>query len=77
PAFRPACSEAGPPRVRAMLYMAAIVGTRFNPHVQALYARRLLAGKSKMPILCAAMRKLAQPCFGVLKPRSPYRPSYV
>ena len=73
---RPCLSKAGPPRVRATLYMAAIVGTRFNPHVQALYARLLLAGKSKMSALGAAMRKLAHLCFGVLKTCSLYRPDY-
>lgn len=73
---RPSLSKAGPPRVRATLYMAAIVGMRFNPHVKALYARLLLAGKSKMSALGAAMRKLAHLCFGVLQIRSPYRPDY-
>lgn len=73
---RPCLSKAGPPRVRATLYMAAIVATRYNPHVQALYARLLEAGKSKMSALGAAMRKLAHLCFGVFKTRSPYRPDY-
>lgn len=73
---RPCLSKAGPPRVRATLYMAAAVGTRFNPHVKALYAGLLLAGKSKMSALGAAMRKLAHLCFGVLKTRSPCRPDY-
>jgi transposase len=73
---RPCLSKAGPPRVRATLYMAAIVATRYNPHVQALYARLLDAGKSKMSALGAAMRKLAHLCFGVLKTRSSYRPDY-
>jgi len=56
--------------------MAAIVTTRYNPHVQALYARLLDAGKSKMSALGAAMRKLSHLCFGVLKTRSSYRPDY-
>lgn len=56
--------------------MAAIVATRYNPHVQALYARLLDSGKSKMSALGAAMRKLAHLCFGVLKTRSSYRPDY-
>jgi transposase len=62
--------------VRATLYIAAIVATRFNPHVQALYARLLDAGKSKISALGAAMRELAHLCFGVLKTRSSYRPDY-
>ena len=36
----------------------------------------LLAGKSKMSALGAAMRKLAHLCFAALKTRSPYRPDY-
>ncbi len=73
---RPCLSKAGPPRVRATLYMAAIVATRYNPHVQAPFARLLDAGKSKMSTLGAAMIKLAHLCFGVLKTRSSYRPDY-
>lgn len=70
-------SKAGPARVRATFYMAAIVGIRRNPHIRALYERLLLAGKSRMAALGAAMRKLVHLCFGVLKTRSRYRPDYV
>ena len=56
--------------------MAAIAGTCFNPHVQALYARLLLAGKSKMSALSAAIKKLAHLCFDALKTRLPYHPDY-
>lgn len=73
---RPRLSKTGPSTVRATLYMAAIVSKRFNPHVGALYARLLAAGKSKMAALGAAMRKLVHLCFGVLKTRTPYRPDY-
>lgn len=69
-------SKAGPPRVRAVLYMAAIVATRYNPHVKALYARLLARGKSKMAALGAAMRKLVHLCFGVVKTQTPYQPHY-
>ncbi|GAB1576799.1 IS110 family transposase [Bordetella petrii] len=69
-------SKAGPAQVRAILYMAAIVAVRRNPHVQQLYARLLKAGKSKMAALGAAMRKLTHLCFGVLKNRTPYRSDY-
>ena len=31
-----------------MLYMAAVVATRCNPHVEAVYDRLLAQGKSKM-----------------------------
>lgn len=69
-------SKAGPARIRAVLYMAAVVATRCNPHVKAVYDRLLARGKSKMSALGAAMRKLVHLCFGVLKTRKPYRPDY-
>jgi transposase len=69
-------SKAGPPQMRAILYMAAISATRYNPNVKALYLRLLERGKSKRSALCAAMRKLVQLCFGVLKTRQPYQENY-
>ncbi|TRW93196.1 IS110 family transposase [Candidatus Methylobacter oryzae] len=73
---RPRLSKAGPARVRAVLYMAAIVGTQYNPHIKALYQRLQERGKTKMSALGAAMRKLVHLCFGVLKTRQPYQPNY-
>jgi len=69
-------SKAGPARMRAVLYMAAVVATRCNPHVRAVYERLLARGKSKMSALGAAMRKLVHLCFGVLKTRQPYQGDY-
>ena len=69
-------SKAGPARIRAVLYMAAVVATRCNPHVKALYERLLARGKSKMSALGAAMRKLVHLCFGVLKTQQPYQSNY-
>jgi len=69
-------SKAGPARIRAVLYMAAVVATRCNPHVKAVYERLLERGKSKMSALGAAMRKLVHLCFGVLKTRQPYQANY-
>lgn len=73
---RPRISKAGPARIRAVLYMAAIVGTQYNPHIKALYQRLQERGKTKMSALGAAMRKLVHLCFGVLKTRQPYQPDY-
>ena len=73
---RPRLSKAGPARIRAILYMAAVVGTQYNPHIKALYQRLQDRGKSKMSALGAAMRKLVHLCFGVLKTRQPYQPNY-
>jgi len=64
----------GPGRLRAKLYMAAIVGIQHNPDIKRQYLRLLKAGKTKMSALGAAMRKLVQICFGVLKHQTEYRP---
>lgn len=69
-------SKTGPSHIRAILYMAAVVATRYNPHVKALYERLLARGKTKMSALGAAMRKLVHLCFGVLKTQQKYQPSY-
>lgn len=44
--------------VRTTLYMAALVGTRFNPVIKALYERLIKVGKCKMVALTACMHKL-------------------
>jgi transposase len=71
---RPRLSKAGNPRLRAALYMAAVVAIRHNPDVRALYERLLARGKAKMSALCAAMRKLVHICFGVIKNQQDYEP---
>jgi transposase len=48
----------GRARVRAALYMAALVATRCNPPIQNFYQRLLAAGKAKKVALVACMRKL-------------------
>jgi len=70
-------SKAGPPRIRAVLYMAAVVATKYNPHVKAVYDRLVAKGKAKMAAIGAAMRKLVHLCFGVLKTRMYYQADYV
>jgi transposase len=69
-------SKAGPTRIRAMLFMAAIVAIKHNPNLKTLYLRLQANGKSKMSALGAVMRKLAHLCFGVLKNQQPYQPNY-
>jgi transposase len=71
---RPRLSKAGDSRLRKALYMPAIVATKCNPDIQALYQRMLKAGKTKMSALGAAMRKLVHIAFGVYKNLTPYRP---
>ena len=48
----------GRARVRAVLYMGALVATRYNPVIRSLYQRLLAAGKPKKLALTACMRKL-------------------
>ena len=48
----------GRPQVRAALYMAALVATRFNPVLRDFYQRLCAAGKPKKVALTACMRKL-------------------
>jgi transposase len=67
-------SKAGNARVRAKLYMAAVVCIKHNPDIRDHYQRLLKNGKSKKSALCAAMRKLVHICFGVLKHQQPYQP---
>ncbi len=69
-------SKTGPANIRAVLYMAAIVATKYNPHIKALYERLLARGKTKMSAIGAAMRKLVHLCFGVVKNRTPYQANY-
>ena len=45
-------------KVRRVLYMAALVATRFNPILKAFYQRLVAAGKPKKVALTAVMRKL-------------------
>jgi len=48
----------GRAKLRAVLYMAALVGVRRNPVMAAFYERLLKAGKAKKVALVACMRKL-------------------
>jgi transposase len=56
--------------VRAALYMAALVGSRCNPVLRALYERLLAAGKTKKVALVACMRKLLTILNALLKART-------
>ena len=62
----------GRSRVRATLYMAALVSTRHNPVIRDFYQKLLAAGKPKKVALVACMRKLLVILNAVLKHRSPW-----
>ena len=61
----------GRARLRAVLYMAAMVASRFNPVIRDFYQRLLAAGKPKKVALTACMRKLLVILNSMLKSRSP------
>ena len=63
----------GRARVRAALYMGALVASRFNPVIRNFYQRLLAAGKPKKLALTACMRKLLVILNSMLKHRSPWR----
>ena len=48
----------GRPTVRKVLFMAALVATRFNPVIKAFYERLVAAGKPKKLAITACARKL-------------------
>jgi transposase len=62
-------------QVRAALYMAALVGVRYNPALRAFYQRLVARGKPKKVALTACMHKLLTILHAVLRDRSPWQPT--
>ena len=60
----------GRARLRAVLYMGAMVASRFNPVIRDFYQRLLTAGKPKKVALTACMRKLLVILNSMLKSRT-------
>ena len=60
--------------VRVVLYMAALVATRYNPLIRSFYERLKAAGKPKKVALVACMHKLLLLCNSVMRSHSPWRP---
>lgn len=71
---RTTLSKTGPARLRAKLYMAAIVAGRYNLSVKRQKESLLKRGKTQMQAIGANMRKLMQICFGVVKNQTEYQP---
>lgn len=61
--------------VRASLYMATLVATRFNPVIKVFYARLCAAGKPKKVALTACMRKLLTILNHMLRTQTPWNPA--
>lgn len=64
----------GRAHVRAALYMATLVGVRYNPALKAFYERLVLAGKAKKVALTACMRKLLAILNAMLKHHTTWNP---
>ncbi|NTW98029.1 MAG: IS110 family transposase [Oscillochloris sp.] len=69
-------SKQGNARVRALLYMPALTALQHNPIIKALRDRLVARGKAKMAAVGAAMRKLLQLMYGVVKQDRPFDPHY-
>ncbi len=65
-------SKTGNARVRKALYLPAINAIKYNPIIKRLAVRLEQRGLCKMAIIGAAMRKLLQLAFGVLKTGKPF-----
>lgn len=62
----------GRPQVRKVLFMAAMVASRYNPVIKVFYERLLAAGKPKKLALTACMRKLLTILNAMAKARKPF-----
>jgi transposase len=61
--------------LRKALYMPALVAIKYNAPLSHFASRLRSAGKPKMSVVCAVMRKLIHIAFGVLKHQKPFNPS--
>lgn len=62
----------GRPAVRAALYMASLVASRFNPVLRETYRRLVQAGKAKKVALIAIARKLVTICNAIVRDQKPW-----
>ena len=63
----------GRANVRAALYMAALVASRYNPTPSRFYQRLLQAGKPKKVALTAVMRKLLTILNAIIRDQTPWQ----
>jgi len=68
-------AKTGSARLRHALYFPALAAMRFNPVLAAFSARLRNAGKPKMVVVAAVMRKLLHVAYGVLKHQQPFNPA--
>lgn len=65
--------KGGRAAVRAVLYMATLSATRYNPVIKEFYQRLVQAGKQKKVALVACMRKLLTILNTIIKEQEPWR----
>jgi len=65
-------SKAGNKHLRTALFLPALIALKCNQRIMAMAARMKEAGKPKMVIVGAAMRKLVMIAYGVLKSGQPF-----
>lgn len=63
----------GRSKVRAVLYMAALVASRHNPTLKSFYQRLIRAGKAKKLALVAVMRKLLTILNAIVRDQTPWQ----
>ena len=71
---RTSMSKIGNAKVRKAFFMPALVAMKYNPTLIEMRKRLLKAGKPKMLIVGAVMRKLIHIIYGVLKNNQPFNP---
>jgi transposase len=59
--------------VRAKLYMAAWVATRFNPAIKTFYERLIAAGKPRKAAIVACMHKLLTILNAIIRTKTPWQ----
>lgn len=73
---RSSMCKVGNSQVRKALFMPAMVAMKYNPVLMQMRERLLAAGKPRMLIVGAAMRKLVHIIYGVLKNNQPFDPDF-
>jgi transposase len=66
-------TKGGRAEVRSMLYMATLVGMRFNPVIRAQYEQLVARGKLKKVALTACMRKFLTILNAMMRDQQPFR----
>ncbi len=73
---RPRLCKTGNARIRKALFMPAMVACRFNPVLRAFSERLAAAGKRRMLILGAVMRKLLVLAYAILRTGVPFEANH-